>query len=74
MSETTEVKHDRLSNDLSWSVYHRDGDHFEKVSWTGYNDNYWWQNVAPTEQFLIRACKCGKKFKLDPDEQTVMEL
>lgn len=70
----TDIQYAHLSNDLFWTAYHHDGDHFEKMSWTGYNDAYWWHNVAPTEQFLIKACKCGKKFKLNIDEQIVTEV
>lgn len=74
MSHVTELKYDHLSNDLFWSVYHVDADnHFEKIRWTGYNDGYWWQNVSATEEFLVKECKCGKKFRLHIDDRSVSE-
>lgn len=74
MSEVTQMKYSHLSNDLYWTVYHHNGDHFERNTWTGYNDGYWWQNVAHTEDFLNHTCKCGAVLRLNIEDQTVEVL
>ena len=74
MGKVTEIKHEKLSNDLFWTAYHSDGDHFERLSWSGYNDGFWWQNVEPTDQFKIRKCKCGKSFRLNEGNTKATEV
>jgi hypothetical protein len=75
MSDLTDIKYSHLGNDLFWTAYHHKGsDHFEKITWTGYNDSYWWSNVADTEQFTVRQCTCGDSFKLDPYNHTAEKV
>lgn len=74
MSEVTEVQYQSLGNDLFWTAYHREGSHFERLSWSGYNDGFWWHNVEPTDQFKVTKCKCGKEFRLNEGNKEATEL
>lgn len=59
------ANHSQLSNDLFWDKWVIDED--ELLRWSGYDDHYWWQNVATTDQFQIRTGKkTGKKYRLNP--------
>lgn len=49
----------QLRNDLFWSIF--DLDENKSIRWTGYNDAYWWNNVATSDQFQIRG-----KYRLNP--------
>ena len=62
------AKCNQLGRDLYWSICHSNFD--EILRWSGYNDAYWWNNVAPSEQFQIREHK-GKFYKLDPETDQV---
>lgn len=67
------ARHDQLSNDLFWDIWSRDED--ELLRWSGYNDGYWWQKVAPTDQFQIRVGKkTGKRYRLNPETNEVHEV
>ena len=57
------------SRDLFWS-YFIDG---KTCRWTGYDDNYWWTNVAISDQFQIRKHK-DKYYKLNPETNEVFLL
>ncbi len=35
-----------------------------RISWNGYNDQYWWDKVSKSEQSTIRTTSCGKKLKI----------
>ena len=52
----------QLSNDLYWAFY-RSG--HSTLRWSGYNDAYWWNNVAKSDGFQIRQ-NGGHTFKLNP--------
>lgn len=67
---------DQLRNDLFWDFneYDLTTSHFHKVKWTGYNDNYWWNNVATQEGYNIKKCECGKSFQLNYNNNEVEEL
>lgn len=58
----------QLSNDLFWSIYVNG----ETIRWIGYNDAYWWNNVAKTDQFLIKESG-GKKYQLNPESDEITE-
>ncbi len=65
MAENTQTKKARfqqLSNDLFWEVF--DGEKF--IKWQGYNDAYWWDNVAKSDTFQVRG-----NFRLDPETDIV---
>lgn len=46
----------------------------KQVSWSGYNDANWWENVAPTEQARIRTMPCGRTFEINFETCEVFEL
>lgn len=56
----------RLGNDLYWSCYINGS----VCRWTGYDDYFWWQTVATTDQFQVREHE-GKQYKLDPKTRVV---
>jgi hypothetical protein len=39
------------------------------VKWNGYDDAYWWENVANSDQFQIRG-----KYRLNPHINEVTEI
>lgn len=56
-----QATHNRYSRDLYWSIYDlEDG----KISWTGYDDTNWWDNVAP-HQRIKEGKKSGKRYEID---------
>ena len=59
---------DKLSRDLFWSIYTPDG---ELIRWSGYDDNYWWYNVAHTEKFTDRKDNKGNIWRLDANTDEV---
>lgn len=81
--ETKYAEFDQLNNDLFWTFWHSEWDmskpegskhHFSKIKWTGYNDDFWWSNIATKEGQNVRQCECGKKFALDYDTNEVKHL
>lgn len=56
----------QIRKDLFWEIF--DGKDF--VKWSGYDDTFWWYNVANTEQFQVRG-----KYKLNPrtDEVEIIQ-
>jgi hypothetical protein len=61
---------ERLSRDLYWTYWHEG----ERVSWSGYDDAYWWDRVSTTEQSSIRTLKSGKKLRVDFKTNAVFEV
>ena len=57
----------KLYNDLFWEVF--DSKQQKYIKWQGYNDSYWWDNVAISDQFQIRG-----EYRLDPFTNTVSLL
>jgi hypothetical protein len=55
------AKFESYSRDLFWSVFIAGS----TLRWTGYNDDYWWNSVAPTDDFQVREHE-GKKYRLNP--------
>lgn len=58
-----------LSRDLYWSCFIGKS----TCRWSGYDDKYWWSNVAPSEQFQVREHE-GKKYRLNPETNEVTAL
>jgi hypothetical protein len=54
-----QARFQRLRNDLFWEIFDREQDKF--IKWMGYDDSFWWNNVANSEQFQVRG-----KYRLDP--------
>lgn len=61
------ARFEKLYNDLFWSIYDLDSDKI--ITWRGYNDSFWWNNVARTESFQVRG-----KYRLNPFTNEVTEL
>ena len=57
------------NNDLYWNIS-IDG---IKLEWIGYNDTFWWQNVATSEEHQIRNIG-ERKFKIDFRTNIVEEI
>jgi hypothetical protein len=57
----------KIYNDLFWEVF--DSKQQKYIKWQGYNDSYWWDNVAISDQFQIRG-----EYRLDPFTNTVSIL
>jgi hypothetical protein len=67
------VEFSQSRNDMHWKLWAGD-DKF--IRWSGYDDNYWWDNVSPTAKFRERTgVVTGRTFTLDPEtnEVTIME-
>jgi len=58
----------QLRNDLFWEIY--DSENNKIITWSGYNDYYWWSKISITDQFQVR-----EKYRLNPetDEVTIIE-
>jgi len=57
------ARFEQSRNDLYWDIYDLD-DGF--VRWTGYNDDYWWNNISVTEGFKKRTGKVtGRIYELN---------
>lgn len=54
-----QARFQRLGSDLFWEVYDREQDKF--IRWSGYDDGFWWEHVATSDQFQIRG-----SHRLDP--------
>lgn len=51
-------------NDMYWSIYDLGEG---RITWTGYDDGYWWGNVAKNEKWRTRVgAKTGRTYTLDP--------
>jgi len=63
------AKFTRIGNDLYWTIS-IDGN---KLEWVGYNDSFWWKNIATNEEYSTRTI--GKrKFKIDFRTNIVEEI
>lgn len=56
------ARFNQISRDLFWEVF----DGTDYIRWSGYDDSFWWNNVANTEQFQVRG-----KYKLNPKTDEV---
>jgi hypothetical protein len=60
-----------MCNDLFWSFYTPE---FEKLTWTGYDDSFWWTNIAPDENWRIQKDKNGNLYRLDIETNLVTQI
>jgi len=58
-------------NDLFWDVLLYENGKFTKLKWKGYDDAYWWKNVAPKRG---RQVVDGRTFEIDFEEDKVYEI
>jgi hypothetical protein len=58
----------QYSNDIYWSIYTKAAG---KITWTGYNDAYWWWHVATKRDFLEKHGKDNRIYILDPETNIV---
>ena len=60
-------------NDMFWKccIYDAETGLFYHIRWQGYNDSFWWDNVA--EKNRITECN-GKKFKINYHTLEVVEV
>lgn len=69
------AKFDALRNDLFWSYHHYTNDLvWLKLDWYGYNDQNWWNNVAPTEGARAKVGQDGKTYLIDFHTCEVFEV
>lgn len=61
MAVTVNAEFRQHRNDMYWSYYDsEDG----IISFNGYDDSYWWNNVAPTRYTKVGK-NSGKKYTID---------
>ena len=66
------AKFNQSRNDMHWSHWDSE-DGF--IRWTGYDDDFWWQNVAGTDHFRNRVGKkSGRTYRLDPENCEIQVL
>lgn len=54
------------NNDLIWKYsFYTDDLVWVKLFWWGYNDSYWWNEVAPTEDARTIKGEDGRKYSID---------
>jgi len=58
-------------NDLYWDALLYENNVFTKLKWTGYDDKYWWENVAPQRG---RKVVDGRTFEIDFNEDKIYEI
>lgn len=59
-------------NDLFWE-FNASGD--GRIIWTGYDDNYWWNNISKSEKWRNKTVgKSGRTYILDVDTSIVTIL
>ena len=63
ISAKLEAEFSQSRNDMHWSIYAGE-DGF--VRWGGYDDDYWWDKVSPTDSARNRVGKVtGRTYRLD---------
>lgn len=53
------ARFNKIGNDLFWEFFDRASESY--VKWTGYNDDYWWNNVSISKEFQVK-----KGYRLNP--------
>ena len=77
---TGKAEYNKSVNDLYWkcTLYTYEDGEFEwyHISWWGYNDDFWWNNVAEERSVVTCIGDKGteKKFKLDYRTLDVVEV
>ena len=71
-----EVEFSRSRNDLFWRCYcpvcYQNNYTFTTLRWTGYDDDHWWNNIAPKRS--KQTCPiCKTMFRLDFETNKVEE-
>lgn len=66
MSSIGKATFTSYERDLYWSIF-LDG---ATCRWSGYDDGYWWKNVATSDRFLVREHQ-GKHYRLNPQSNEV---
>jgi len=63
-----QARFQQLRNDLFWEIF--DNEQNKLIRWTGYDDYYWWNNVAKSKEFQVRG-----KYQLNPvtNEVSILE-
>lgn len=67
----------KFGNDLYWNFHALDKNNdfeFVEVKWIGYNDDFWWNKVATTEQAQIQIGSNGRKYRIDFHACKVTEI
>lgn len=54
-----QARFQQLRNDLFWEIFDRAENKF--IKWSGYNDNFWWSEVARSDNFQLRG-----EYRLNP--------
>lgn len=72
------ANYNSYDNDMFWKMFYKDpktGEYF-KIELSGYNDSYWWNEVAPKkEKFeVIGSEGTTKSFRIDYKTNEVFEL
>lgn len=69
------AKFNTSRNDLFWSYHHyTDALVWLKLDWYGYNDQNWWDNVAPTKEARAKVGQDGKTYLIDFHTCEVFEV
>lgn len=76
MEKLLKAKFSQLRNDMYWELYEMvtTTDHkvtWDKLRWVGYDDEYWWTNVATQDSFQVQIGASGRKYRLDPKTHRV---
>lgn len=61
------ARHNKIGNDLFWEILDFETNKF--IKWCGYDDDYWWNNVATSKEW----CKHGK-YILNPFTSEVSKI
>ena len=64
------VRFECLGNDLFWDCCFWKENEWFHCSWTGYDDDYWWNNVAPTKKIQTVTGNNGTKVTVEIDFHT----
>jgi hypothetical protein len=63
------AKFNNIGRDLYWRFYDMDDG---SIQWGGYDDEYWWNNVAVSDQFRKRVgAKSGRVYILNAGNDQV---
>lgn len=70
------AEHSQLCNDLFWRYGFFDilTGEYSTIRWQGYNDGFWWNNVAPTDQARNRKGVNGRNYRIDFTNNIVYEV
>lgn len=84
MNNTTKdvlkAERNQYSNDLFWNCWTssdwKRGKYIagEKLEWSGYNDKYWWDNVATDWRFTHQTDSKGRTWELNPKTNEVTRI